>query len=85
MPQPFSQESCNQGRGDHLNDGCHDSNVKTQGRVPMAIPQEEPPVIGVEATQPHTITIPTREAGTRLLSRRLLIRIHVVPPPGGKL
>ncbi|GBO24433.1 hypothetical protein AVEN_273054-1 [Araneus ventricosus] len=38
------------------------------------------PVIGVQVTQPHTITVPTKEAIPRLLIRRLLIRELAVPP-----
>ncbi|GBN83291.1 hypothetical protein AVEN_270151-1 [Araneus ventricosus] len=45
-----------------------------------SLPKEVRPVIGVEVTQPHTITVPNSKAILRLLIRRLLIRELAVPP-----
>ncbi|GBM34837.1 hypothetical protein AVEN_208040-1 [Araneus ventricosus] len=60
-----------------LNNRRQDSSRELRSESPPAtarpLPQEVRSVIGVELTQPHTITIPTREARTHLLIRRLLI------------
>ncbi|GBM75865.1 hypothetical protein AVEN_247851-1 [Araneus ventricosus] len=37
-------------------------------------------IIKVGVNQPHTITIPTREARIRFLIRQILIHVLVVPP-----
>ncbi|GBN12161.1 hypothetical protein AVEN_153148-1 [Araneus ventricosus] len=74
---------------DHLNDSRQGINTETEGGVLMSIvglgatvPQEVRPVIGMEATQPTTFLYPPREPRTRLIIRRLLMHVLVVPHPG---
>ncbi|GBN52706.1 hypothetical protein AVEN_65030-1 [Araneus ventricosus] len=57
------------------------SEIEVEVLTAMAhlLPKEVCPVIGVEVTPPHTLTIPPGEARTLLLIRRLLIHILVVP------
>ncbi|GBO27410.1 hypothetical protein AVEN_38928-1 [Araneus ventricosus] len=68
----------------YLNDSRHDINTETQVRALRAITDHCPtsPAGGTssQVTQPHTITISIRKARTRLLIRRLLIDLLVVPP-----
>ncbi|GBN45898.1 hypothetical protein AVEN_212837-1, partial [Araneus ventricosus] len=67
-----------------IRDRLHDNrNTGTEGRVLMAsaqpFPQEVRSYIGVAVTQILNITILTGEAKARLLIRRLLIHVLVVP------
>ncbi|GBL83875.1 hypothetical protein AVEN_100787-1 [Araneus ventricosus] len=72
-------------------DSRHGSNTETEGGVQMTITvvcptllKEIRPAIGVEITQLHSITIRTREARIRLLTRRLLIDVLGLPLGGSK-
>ncbi|GBM91980.1 hypothetical protein AVEN_136561-1 [Araneus ventricosus] len=59
------------------------NNTDTESGVLTAItgPSEEiHSAIGVEVFQPHTITVPTREARTHLLIQWLFIHVFIVPP-----
>ncbi|GBL74706.1 hypothetical protein AVEN_243585-1 [Araneus ventricosus] len=75
---------------DQLNNSHHDVNTRTEGRILMAIiglgptpPAGGTFLLGLEKTQPHTITLPTRETRTSSLIRWLLIHVFVVPSPVG--
>ncbi|GBL81595.1 hypothetical protein AVEN_93393-1 [Araneus ventricosus] len=64
---------------DDLIDSHRDVNTETVSGVLIAITSLGPrPVIGQELTQSHAIIVPTKEASTRLLIRRLLIQVLVV-------
>ncbi|GBL92064.1 hypothetical protein AVEN_102611-1 [Araneus ventricosus] len=71
------------------NDRRHDSSRELPSRqspaTALPLPKEVRPVIGVEVTRPHTITLLTMEARTRLLILQFLIRELAVLPGVRKL